>query len=172
MDRFLVCIIGIPLAFLLLYYRKPIKDFIGEIAFAEKIFGMGGTYTFLIFLAFFVFLGSLMYAMGTLQTLVGDYLGPIFGKWFCKVSWKISWLLFTASVICAGTFIFNFFEWYFFRSLFHLKFSFFEAVNSKNFGWECVRKAHLFCKRSRNRPWNVLWKFGFVCFSIFTDCLL
>lgn len=78
MDRFLVGIIGIPLAFVMIYYRRQIKDFVGEIAFAEKIFGMGGTHMMILIIALLVFVGSLMYALGTLQELVSTFLGPIF----------------------------------------------------------------------------------------------
>lgn len=80
MDKFLVAIIGMPLAFVIIYFRKQIRDFVGEIGFAEKIFGMGGTSTFIVVFAFFIFIFSLMYAMGTWQSLTTAFLGPLFGK--------------------------------------------------------------------------------------------
>jgi hypothetical protein len=79
MDRFLVALIGMPLAFVIVYYRKEIKDFVGDISFAERIFGVGGTHTFILFLALIVFAGSLMYGLGTLQDLFRGILGPLFG---------------------------------------------------------------------------------------------
>jgi hypothetical protein len=45
MDRILVILIGWPVAFLILKYRRPIKEFIGNVGFAEKFLGMGGTNT-------------------------------------------------------------------------------------------------------------------------------
>jgi hypothetical protein len=79
MDRFLVAIIGIPLSFVIVYYRMQIKHFIGDVGFAEKIFGGGGTYTLILIIALLTFFGSLMYALGTLQTLLSKFLGPFFG---------------------------------------------------------------------------------------------
>ena len=80
MDKFFVGIIGMPLALVIIYYRKQIKDFVGDIGFAEKIFGMGGTHTFIVVFAFFIFIFSLMYAMGTWQSISTEFLGPLFGK--------------------------------------------------------------------------------------------
>jgi len=80
MDRFLVGIIGMPLALVIVYYRKQIKDFVGDIGFAEKIFGMGGTHTFILVFALLLFIFSLMYMMGTWQSLSTEFLGPLFGK--------------------------------------------------------------------------------------------
>lgn len=78
MDRFFVGIIGIPLAFLILYYRRPLKEFIGDIAFAEQYLGVGGTNTFIIILGFLTFILSLMYALGSLQELLSGFLGRFF----------------------------------------------------------------------------------------------
>ncbi len=78
MDRFLVVIIGFPLALLILKYRRPIKEFVGEIGFAEKFLGMGGTNTFIVLIGILVFFLSLMYALGTLQSLLKNTLGGFF----------------------------------------------------------------------------------------------
>ena len=55
------------------------KEFTGDIGFAEKIFGMGGTNTFIIIFGMLVFILSLMYALGTLQGIFSSLLGPFFG---------------------------------------------------------------------------------------------
>lgn len=78
MDRFFAILIGFPLAILILKYRRPIKEFTGDIGFAEKIFGMGGTNTFIIIFAILLFIGSLMYALGTFQGLLQGTLGKLF----------------------------------------------------------------------------------------------
>lgn len=78
MDKVLAIIIGFPLAFLMLRYRRPIKEFTGDIGFAEKIFGMGGTNTFIVVFAILLFIGSLMYALGTFQGLLQSTLGKLF----------------------------------------------------------------------------------------------
>lgn len=78
MERYLAIIIGWPLAFLILRYRRAIKEFIGEIGFAEKILGMGGTNTFIVLVGILLFLGSLMYALGTLQSLLQGTIGKLF----------------------------------------------------------------------------------------------
>jgi hypothetical protein len=80
MDKWIVVLICWPLAYLVLRYRRAIKDFIGEIGFAEKIFGSGGTNTFIVIFGILVFVLSVMYAMGTLQAIIQNILGPLFGK--------------------------------------------------------------------------------------------
>lgn len=63
---------------LMLRYRGQIKDFIGDISFAEKYLGAGGTHLFLVFVAILAFILPLMYAMGTLQAIVGSTIGRFF----------------------------------------------------------------------------------------------
>lgn len=79
MSRYIVLILGTLVAVVLLKYRVRIKSYMGDVGWAEKIFGQGGTYTMLVVLAFVSFFGSLMYFLGTLQTFFHDYLGPFFG---------------------------------------------------------------------------------------------
>lgn len=80
MDKFLVAIIGMPAAFIIIYYRFQIKNFIGDVAFAEKYLGVGGTHKLILIVAVFIFIFSLMYAMGTWQSWSTAVLGPLFGK--------------------------------------------------------------------------------------------
>ena len=79
MDRILAAFIGIPVGFLLMIYRYRLKQFTGNIAFAEQYFGSGGTYNFFIALGLVISILSLMYALGSLQGFFSGYLGPIFG---------------------------------------------------------------------------------------------
>lgn len=76
--KLLVLIVGSIAAFLMLKYRRPIKEFTGDFAFAEKIFGMGGTNTFIVVFAIGLFIGSLMYALGTFQGLIQATFGRFF----------------------------------------------------------------------------------------------
>ena len=76
--KFVVVIIGFGVMVLMLKYRYQVKQFTGDISFAEKIFGVGGTNTFIVFLAMGIFMGSLMYGLGTLQGL----LDAVFGRFF------------------------------------------------------------------------------------------
>lgn len=80
MDRFFAIILGLPTAIIILKYRRQIKEFIGDVGFAEKFLGIGGTNTLVILIALAVFIGSLMYGMGTFQELLGDRVGALFGK--------------------------------------------------------------------------------------------
>lgn len=75
--RFLVGLIGIPLGFLMVYYRERVKRFTGDIAFAEKYLGIGGTYTFIAILGLIVAIGSLMYMFGAFQILLENTLGRL-----------------------------------------------------------------------------------------------
>lgn len=76
--RFLVGIIGFPLGLVIVVYRERVKRFTGDMAFAEKWFGPGGTYTGILIFGLIVSLGSLMYALGTLQSLMGTMFSPFF----------------------------------------------------------------------------------------------
>ncbi len=76
--KIFVLILGSVIAFLMLKYRTHVKNFTGDIGFAEKIFGIGGTHTFIVFLGILVFLFSLMYALGTLEVLLDKVLGRFF----------------------------------------------------------------------------------------------
>jgi len=72
-------ILGMIVGFLIIVFRKNIKDMTGNIGFAEKYFGMGGTWTFLAFLGGAIFILSLMWATGSLQNFLVKFLGGILG---------------------------------------------------------------------------------------------
>ena len=78
MDRVLAVLIGFPLAFLILKYRGAIKGFIGNVDFAERYLGAGGTNIFIVILGFATFVLSLMYSMGTIQGFMIDNFGSLF----------------------------------------------------------------------------------------------
>lgn len=79
MDKVLAILIGWPVAFLIFRYRWQLKQFIGDVQFAEKHIP-GGTNNLILLFGFAVFLGSLMYAVGTLQSLVETFAGPFFAQ--------------------------------------------------------------------------------------------
>ncbi|MBL4693998.1 hypothetical protein JKY72_01360 [Candidatus Gracilibacteria bacterium] len=79
MNRFVVFAIGFVVTILILKCRWKIKEFTGEIAFAEAYLGVGGTNRFIILMAFLVFVGSLMYALGTIQGILKGTVGRFFG---------------------------------------------------------------------------------------------
>lgn len=68
------------LSLLILIYRVPIKHFIGQVEWAERYFGPGGTYTFLLFVSAFLFFLSLMIMTGTLDFIFGGFLKEFFGS--------------------------------------------------------------------------------------------
>lgn len=70
---------GMVLGFLILVYRVRIKDLTGSIGFAERYLGPGGTWTFLILLGIGIFIFSLMWAMGTLQSFLLSVFGGFLG---------------------------------------------------------------------------------------------
>lgn len=78
MDRWIALLIGCPLGFVIMYFRRPIKEFIGEVGFAEQYLGMGGTNTLVVIIGILVFIGSLMYALGTFQEILQGTLGRFF----------------------------------------------------------------------------------------------
>lgn len=79
MDRIFAAIIGIPLGFVIMIYRYQLKQFTGQIQWAEQYLGAGGTYNLYIIVGLVISIVSLMYALGTFQDLFSGALGPIFG---------------------------------------------------------------------------------------------
>jgi len=77
MGQILVGIIGIPLGVLMLKYNKQIKDFVGDIGWAEKHIGSGGTYFFLKIISLLISVLSFLYMVGTLQSVLGSFFAPI-----------------------------------------------------------------------------------------------
>ena len=78
MDRVLVFILGLPLGILIMVYRAQIKGLFGEIQWAEKNLGTGGTYTLILGMGLIVSILSVMYAFGSLQSFVSGSFGAFF----------------------------------------------------------------------------------------------
>lgn len=72
--------LGIILSLLLLIYRVPVKHFIGNIGWAERYFGPGGTYTALLLVGLGGFFISLIVMTGTLDWLLGSFTKTLFGS--------------------------------------------------------------------------------------------
>lgn len=79
MDRVIVAIFGIPLGFIIMIFRYQIKQYTGNIDWAERSLGAGGTYNLYIIIGLVISIVSLMYALGSIQDVLGGALGPIFG---------------------------------------------------------------------------------------------
>lgn len=75
---FLQGFIGMVIGFLILVLRPQIKDLTGDIGFAERYLGQGGTWTFLALLGIAIFILSLMWATGTLQDALLNAFGGFF----------------------------------------------------------------------------------------------
>jgi len=80
MDRLFVGIIGVPLGFLIIIYRYQLKQFTGNVGFAEQYLGAGGTYNLFVLIGLLVSVLSMMYAFGTVQDFYNGYLGLFFGR--------------------------------------------------------------------------------------------
>lgn len=76
--RFIVFFIGFAVSILIIKFRYNIQNFTGEFGFAERYLGAGGTNTFIVIMALLVFIGSLMYSLGTLDALVVNTVGRFF----------------------------------------------------------------------------------------------
>jgi len=79
MQKFLILIIGSVISYLLLRYKGAVKNFTGDFAFAEKYLGSGGTNTFIVIVGILTFVFSLMYVLGTLDTLLLGIFGRFSG---------------------------------------------------------------------------------------------
>ncbi len=76
MDRILIGLLGVQLGIVMMIYRYQLKQFTGDIAFAEEYLGSGGTYTLFVLIGLGVSILSIMYALGTLQ---GFFIGSLGG---------------------------------------------------------------------------------------------
>jgi len=79
--RILVGLIGIPAGILILKYTMFIKEnFIGDIDWAEKHLGRGGTYTLIKIIGVIISILCFLYMVGSLQTMMYDFFAPISGQ--------------------------------------------------------------------------------------------
>ncbi len=78
MQKIIVLVLGALIAFFMLKYRGQVKQFTGDIDFAEKYLGSGGTNTLIVIIALLVFIASLMHFTGTLDSLIQSSLGRLF----------------------------------------------------------------------------------------------
>lgn len=76
--RILVGVIGIPLGFLILKYRPIIKDWMGNIAWAERFFGQGGTWTALTLTGLGISILSFLFMIGQFQVFFIRFFGRFF----------------------------------------------------------------------------------------------
>jgi hypothetical protein len=59
-------------------YREKIQRFTGDMAFAEKYLGTGGTYRLYLLLGIFMMVFSILYLTGTADVLIDNTIGRIF----------------------------------------------------------------------------------------------
>ena len=78
MNKIIVALVGFPLSFIFIIYRSKIKQFTGNIGFAERYFGAGGTYTLLLIIGIGIFIVTLLYVTGTMQSFLRAVFGPLF----------------------------------------------------------------------------------------------
>lgn len=71
-------LLGMVIGMLIIIFRPQIKNFTGSIGFAERYFGIGGTWTFLAIFGGMVFILSLMWATGSFQEFVVEKVGRFF----------------------------------------------------------------------------------------------
>jgi hypothetical protein len=69
----------IPAGILVIVKSAQIGDFIGEITFAEKVLGSGGTYTFIKLFGVATTILSIMWLTGGPQEFLRDHVGKFFG---------------------------------------------------------------------------------------------
>lgn len=77
--KLFVFLMGFPIALLLMIYRERVVHFTGKMQWAEDHLGAGGTYTLVIIFALVIWIGCMMYALGSFDQLFG-FLKPIFGS--------------------------------------------------------------------------------------------
>jgi len=70
--RIVLGMIGVILSILLVVYRVPVRNFIGQIQWAEDRFGSGGTFTLLLLVGIFGFFFSLTYMTNGFDAIFGN----------------------------------------------------------------------------------------------------
>jgi len=78
--QIVIGLIGVVLSILILIYRVPIRGAMGTFGWAEQYFGPGGTYTALMIFGVAGFFISLIIMTGTMDFLVGGFIGQFFGS--------------------------------------------------------------------------------------------
>lgn len=78
LKTFIIGLIGIVIGIAVLRYREQIRDFLGNIDFAEEYLGQGGTWTFINIMGILIPVLSIMYMFGTLQSFFVDSFGRFF----------------------------------------------------------------------------------------------
>ncbi len=78
MDRVLVFLLGLPLGIMIMVYRSQLKEITGDIDWAERNLGSGGTYNLIIIIGVVVSVLSVMYGFGSLQALFKGSFGMFF----------------------------------------------------------------------------------------------
>ncbi|MBN2087234.1 hypothetical protein JW758_02705 [Candidatus Peregrinibacteria bacterium] len=76
--RIVLGLLGCVLSLLLIIYRVPIRGFIGQIDWAERKLGPGGTYSMLVIIGFIGFVFSLVYMTDSFGLLFGGDSGVDF----------------------------------------------------------------------------------------------
>lgn len=75
MGKYLIIIAFIGIGFALIVYTEPLKrNFIGQIDFAERYLGMGGTYNFLKLVGILLIVFAIAWATGTVERLIPNAL--------------------------------------------------------------------------------------------------
>ncbi len=77
--KLLIFLLGFPIALLMMIYRERIVNFTGKMTWAEQYLGSGGTYNLVIIVAVVVWLGCMMYALGSFDQIFGLF-AFLFGK--------------------------------------------------------------------------------------------
>jgi len=75
--KLIIFLIGFPIALLMILKRDKIVQFTGKMQWAEDHLGGGGTYTMVIIAAMVIWIGCMMYALGSFDQIFG-FLKPFF----------------------------------------------------------------------------------------------
>ena len=76
--RFILFPIWFLLGLALVKYREAVQRFTGDIAFAEKWLGIGGTFRLYLLLGIAIMIASILYVTGTLDGFISGTFGRVF----------------------------------------------------------------------------------------------
>lgn len=79
LKRIVIGVLGIAAGLLLIKFREKFQRITGQIGFAEKYLGAGGTFTFFLLLGSLAVILAVLYIFGVLDGLVARVFGPLFG---------------------------------------------------------------------------------------------
>ncbi len=78
LSRIIIGLVGVILGLAIIKYREAIQKITGPMEWGEKLFGPGGTFTFLVLIGSVAVILSILHIFGFLGSISSDLFGRFF----------------------------------------------------------------------------------------------